>query len=125
MWDSRWKKEKTCRQTKIFISKAGTDTTKGILNLNKTTINRLIQTITGHCVLNRHLSLLQIKDDPKCRLCNEADETPEHLVNECPATWQERSEAFETQFEGATMMRRLQRFVCMKRIKKMLTYDHA
>jgi len=124
-WDSRWKKQATCRQTKIFISNAGSNVTKGILNLNRQLINRLIQTITGHCVLNRHLSLLQIKDDPKCRLCNEADETPEHLVNECPATWQERSEAFETQFEGATMMTRLRRFVCMKRIKKMLTNDHA
>jgi len=123
MWDSRWKKEKTCRQTKIFISKAGTDTTKGILNLNKTTINRLIQTITGHCVLNRHLSLLQIKDDPKCRLCDEAEETPEHLVNDCSATWKERAEAFETPYEGATMMKRLRRFICMKSIKKMLTYD--
>ena len=67
-WDSRWKKQATCRQTKIFISNAGSNVTKGILNLNRQLINRLIQTITGHCELNRHLSLLQIKDDPKCRL---------------------------------------------------------
>jgi len=123
IWNLRWKNEKTCRQTKIFISETGTEVTKGIINWNRTTINRMIQIITGHCVLNRHLCLLQIKDDPKCRLCNEADETPEHLVNDCPATWRERSEAFETPNETTTMLKRLKKFVCTNRLKQMLTHD--
>ena len=57
-----------------------------------------IQIITGHNTLNRHLSIMKIKEDPKCEKCEEGPETIEHLIKECPAYMNKRFEKFGEYF---------------------------
>jgi hypothetical protein len=45
-----------------------------------------ISFITGHCLLNRHRHLMSQVPLPQCRYCPEEEETPEHLLMNCPAT---------------------------------------
>ncbi len=40
---------------------------------------------TGHCFLARHEALIQ-NEDPICNLCFIDEQTPWHLLRECPAT---------------------------------------
>jgi len=41
--------------------------------------------ITGHCYLARHQAIIHGGLDPTCNLCGLDEETPWHLLNECPA----------------------------------------
>jgi len=45
----------------------------------------LIGLLTGHADLNRHLTLMQIRTDTVCPLCQEDEETVLHLLGECSA----------------------------------------
>ena len=56
----------------------------------KSELRRLIGWITGHCPLNRHLTMMKIIAGKACRLCGEDDETPHHLTTSCPGTAQDR-----------------------------------
>ena len=92
--------------------------TKGILNLNRSTLHLIIQFITGHCTLKRHLSILQIVGDPGCRFCEAGEETPIHMVNECEAAWRERRTAYEENLDRSWLWK-LVKFVTSPRIKGM------
>ena len=95
-------------------------TTKDILRLGPDKLHLTVQFITGHCTLQRHLSLLQVTDSSRCRLCEEEEETPLHLINSCPATWWERNYAFEVN-EDKSWLWKMVTFVTMKRVKNLLT----
>jgi len=66
---------------------------KGIdLNLSKYTqhltgrdLRILIGLLTGHVDLNRHLTLMKVRSDPTCPLCQEEEETALHLLGRCSA----------------------------------------
>lgn len=92
-WQSKWTQESTCRQTKLFVPNVGTFDYKYLLKQNRQTLRRLIQFSTGHCTLRRHLHLQGKVESPTCRLCDRADETPFHLLRECPETLDLRNEA--------------------------------
>ena len=49
-----------------------------------------IQLITGHSVLNGHMHKIGLADEPICRLCLEEDETPLHILHDCPAVERDR-----------------------------------
>ena len=49
-----------------------------------------IQLITGHSVLNGHMHRIGLADEPICRLCLEEDETPLHILHDCPAVERDR-----------------------------------
>ena len=40
---------------------------------------------TGHNWLNRHMSVMRSRENPKCPPCDEEDETSLHLLAKCPA----------------------------------------
>ena len=44
----------------------------------------LVRLLTGHNFLNRHSFLLGETETADCRLCNESEETSEHLLCDCP-----------------------------------------
>jgi len=50
----------------------------------------MIGWITGHCPLNRHLTMMKITTDKTCRLCGEEEETPQHMTTSCPGTARDR-----------------------------------
>jgi len=41
--------------------------------------------MTGHCHLARHMHILGFHEDPACRRCLEDEETPGHVLGDCPA----------------------------------------
>ena len=61
-----------------------------IRNLPKQTQRMITQLLTGHSVLNGHMHKIHLADEPICHLCLEDDETPKHIIFECPAVDRER-----------------------------------
>ena len=45
----------------------------------------MVRLVTGHSNLNRHCSITGETDSAECRLCNEDEESSEHLLCTCPA----------------------------------------
>ena len=50
------------------------------------------QIITGHNVLNRHLNIMNISENPNCEKCGQEPETIEHVIKNCPAYIQKRKQ---------------------------------
>ena len=78
---------------------------------NISSLNRLGQSIifrlrTGHCRLRAHLYRINISDTPDCQ-CGTAQQTPEHILQECPLLTQQRNhiwplpESIETKLYGS------------------------
>ena len=53
--------------------------------LCRTDLRILIGLLTGHADLNRHLTLMQIRNDTVCPLRQQDEETVLHLLGECSA----------------------------------------
>ena len=84
IWLSRWEEDpKFCIQTKLWFKKP-THMFISFLSKDRNTVGKIIQFITGHCNLRKHQFRIGNATNPNCRLCNEAMETPWHLVSECP-----------------------------------------
>ena len=58
----------------------------------------LVNLLTGHADLNRHLTLMQVRTDELCPLCQEADETPLHLLGKCCALINQRLDILGSHF---------------------------
>ena len=95
-WNREWdghKEEAPCRQTKILFPERDAKKSREILDFGRSYASNLVFWISGHCNLMRHRHL-KTGVDPRCRLCGEADETPDHLMHDCPALIQERMDCF-------------------------------
>ena len=94
VWKSLWENNPTCRQTKIFFNEPSKKKDlKLIMELNRTDMNIFVQLCTGHCSLQRHLNVMGLSEEVSCRICSEDyEETPEHLIKECPALENQRRE---------------------------------
>ena len=88
-WNKRWQSSPECRQTKAWLPRADKSLSYKLLRLERFWLGIFIQFVTGHCWLNRHSFILNETEDPLCRLCLEEEETPLHLVMECPAITKE------------------------------------
>ena len=53
--------------------------------MSRANLRILTGLLTGHVDLNRHLTLMQIRTDAVCPLCQEDEETVLHLLGECSA----------------------------------------
>ncbi|KAG8262065.1 hypothetical protein J6590_061117 [Homalodisca vitripennis] len=57
--------------------------------------------ITGHGHLRKHLHRVGIlQEDPLCRMCDEQEETAEHLLFDCPSVARERYAIFGSLDKG-------------------------
>ncbi|CAF4826704.1 unnamed protein product [Pieris macdunnoughi] len=56
----RWSHGAACRQSKVALPAVNPQ----LLNLNRTNLKIMIGTITGHCLLNKHLFILGATDSP-------------------------------------------------------------
>jgi hypothetical protein len=85
-WDKRWKNSSEYRQTKHWFPERDPEISKQILLMSRPIVSDLVNFITGHGFLNRHQNLLypHLHMTSLCRLCEEGEETPLHLMTECP-----------------------------------------
>lgn len=80
-----WLKETSCRQGRAAIAAPSKQHTKYYLNLSRSHLRTITGIVTGHCKLNKHLYIQGLVNSPKCRGCNQEDETAEHVLCVCPA----------------------------------------
>ena len=83
-WGEYWNNRLDCRQTKLWFPKPDQKRAKQLMGLNKKDFGLVTRWITGHCYLARHQSLMY-DNSPLSSLCQEDDETPWHLLWDCPA----------------------------------------
>ena len=109
-WKSEWQLRPDCRQTKLFIDGPDCNIWKAIKNLRHKEVSATVRFLSGHTFLNRHNVVIKHKlrgpeadhhEDATCRLCEEEEETPSHLVTSCPAICQQRlSHLFSTELDS-------------------------
>ena len=72
---------------------------KSIIRYSRNNISTLIRAITGHSFMKRHQNeVINEEDDTSCRLCMEEDETPHHVITECPVLLHRRYDYFGKRF---------------------------
>ena len=96
-WKNRWGNLETCRQTKIWFPKISNKMDKVLRHFSRFELSKHVQFITGHCNLNRHISLRDKRHSPLCRYCHDSEETPWHLVTSCPSFFTHRRNIFHGQ----------------------------
>lgn len=59
--------------------------TEALLSKRRVDVRNIIQVLTGHCGLARHLNTMHLIPSPRCQMCNIGpQETPLHYLGECP-----------------------------------------
>ena len=100
LWALLFALEPTCRQTKQWFPKPDPKRSFKIMKLKRLQWGKLVQFITGHNTLNRHLFLTGV--DPEisetCTLCGYDPMTSSHVMGSCPALMWKRGEVFNEYF---------------------------
>jgi hypothetical protein len=102
-----WTNIKTCRESKRFMEGPLIDQGDFLLSLSKVNLQKLCGVLTGHCRLNKHLTLIKIKNDATCEACMEDDESSFHVLAECPAYSWLRAKVFNKTILNETDMKSL------------------
>jgi hypothetical protein len=95
-WAELWLANEHCRQSKLFLHTPDPKIWQDIKHQPHQKTSRTVRFITGHCFMNRHNTLIDYGytalDEmiAQCCLCEEEEETTEHLVTECPVLNQAR-----------------------------------
>ena len=86
-WNWALQQDPTCRQTKQWLPRLNQGKSHQIMLLPKLKWGKIVQFITGHNSLNRHLVLTGVdpEEDINCYLCKEEDMTSAHIMGTCPA----------------------------------------
>jgi len=84
LWSTYWQDRLDCRQTKLWFPEPDPKKSIQLISLPREAFGLLTRWLTGHCYLARHNSLMIPEIEPICYLCQEGEETPWHLLNECP-----------------------------------------
>jgi hypothetical protein len=81
---ARWRSLRdTWRQARELISGPGLGAKTKVMPFNRTHSRAVIDLLTGHNTLRRHLYLLGLQDSPLCRKCGVTEETLAHILCEC------------------------------------------
>ena len=89
-WQDLWDKNEECRQSKLFLSGPNPKIWQDLRKLQNEETSRVVRFVTGHCYMRRHRVILEMGYEfqhdqvAMCSLCQEEQETPEHLITECP-----------------------------------------
>ena len=88
-FNNHWLNSNGQRQAKKFIIPSRTMSNK-ILELGRVDLKIITGYLTGHCKLRYHLKKIGLSNTPICRFCEMDDETPEHILCECPTLCRRR-----------------------------------
>ena len=91
-WDVTWSRYPQARQTKFFYPTQDKARGKEVMEWTRQKLSRYIKVVSGHNNLRYHRSNIDPDIDPMCRFCGEAQESFIHLIEDCPALWQERQD---------------------------------
>jgi ribonuclease HI len=80
-----WEGLNTCRQAKELMGGLNKKRAKQLIRYPRNKLQPIVGVLTGHCGLNKHLTVINIRNDPLCQLCFEEEETAFHFLGECPA----------------------------------------
>ncbi len=84
------------RNTKFWLKSIDPTIHQEMLKLDRRQASVVIRVISGHSMIKEHLKRIdKLDDNMDCRLCQQAEETNEHLM-ECPELRMERVLAFGT-----------------------------
>ena len=92
--DKIWKQMNTCSHTKNIIRTSDKIPSKSLLKLSRNRLRQVLQVLTGHGNLAKHRHKMGKAQSPLCPKCQEAEDTPQHYVGECPAYLQSRISYF-------------------------------
>lgn len=68
-----------CRQSKIFLNGPDNGRSRCLIGLVRKDLRVMVGILTGNFLLNRHLSMIEQKDQSQCDRCG-LEETAEHFV---------------------------------------------
>ena len=98
-WQSSWQsKPSEYKRTRKWFPIPNEKLSQQLIKLDRLSLGRIVQGITGFNRLMRHESKVSPEVDPTCRLCLEDDESFWHLISECPALWKLRRDIFHWYF---------------------------
>jgi ribonuclease HI len=81
---TKWQAEVACRQARMLMPLLPKKSqTRWLLGLSRWKMRLMTYILTGHCGLNRHMSLMGLSDSPNCSTCGVAELVP-HYLCECP-----------------------------------------
>ncbi|KAJ8911734.1 hypothetical protein NQ315_003634, partial [Exocentrus adspersus] len=67
----------------MFIKERSARLTEDLLGQNRKAIRIIVGLLTGHCRLNKHMSLMGLAEEATCRFCSEEEETAVHVLCQC------------------------------------------
>ena len=93
---SEWCRTFAICPPKVFYTMWRDRFSRGLLKMSKRDLRVATQILTGHADLNYHLRKLNRDIAPTCSLCQEENETVEHVLARCPLLWELRVELFDS-----------------------------
>ena len=82
-WNARWMSASIGRQSRMFWPAIDEQRSILLLRSDRDEYGLFVRLFTGHNNLNRHRSLTGETDVDECRLCQEDEESSEHLLCNC------------------------------------------
>lgn len=80
MWFSSWEQGQDCRQARMIVKRIDSAFSEKIMLHSRAGVGRIVRFLTGHAHLKRHNAIVDRVGDTLCRLCNEVEETPIHIL---------------------------------------------
>ena len=120
LWEKRWNGSDLANMRKILPTLHRE--TKFIQSLSKVNLNLLVQFVTGHGLFAHHLCKWRNVED-RCKLCDEAGETADHLIWECSALTRERLGTLSPGVDNT--LQRLFVYIRNSKIKKLLALNEG
>ena len=82
---SCWKKLSSARQARLFIEAPNSCFKKMLLTFNCNQLRWVVDLLTGHNTLKRHLRIMRLTEDSLCKRCGQKKESSFHVLCRCDA----------------------------------------